>query len=56
MFCKSFGAKVFDIHTEEDFIKQIRIFLTNQKLTILNVSTPVAPFIHDIDLAKSAFA
>jgi acetolactate synthase-1/2/3 large subunit len=56
MFGKSFGAEVFDIHTEANFIKHIRVFLADQKLTILNVSTPVAPFIHDISLAKSAFA
>jgi acetolactate synthase-1/2/3 large subunit len=56
MFAKSFGAEVFDIQTEASFRKQIRVFLADQKLTILNVSTPVAPFIHDISLAKSAFA
>ncbi len=56
MFAKSFGAEVYDIFTEEDFIVHIRDFFTKQKLTILNVRTPSAPFIYDTSLAKSAFA
>lgn len=56
MFCKSFGADVFDIDSEESFTLYIREFLKNKKLTILNVHTPSAPYIHDLSLAKSAFA
>jgi len=55
-FAKSFGSEVFDITSEESFINHIRDFLADQKLTILNVSTPVAPYINDLSLAKSAFA
>ena len=55
-FAKSFGAEVFDITSEESFIKHIRDFFADQKLTILNISTPAAPYIHDLSLAKSAFA
>jgi acetolactate synthase-1/2/3 large subunit len=56
LFAKSFGAKVFDIYTEAEFSKHILDFLTDKKLTILNVRTPVSPYIHDISLAKSAYA
>ncbi|MCX6256134.1 MAG: thiamine pyrophosphate-dependent enzyme, partial [Bacteroidia bacterium] len=55
LFSKSFGAEVFDVTTEENFIICIRNFLTNQKLTILNVRTPVKPYIHDLSLIKPAF-
>jgi acetolactate synthase-1/2/3 large subunit len=56
MFGKSLGVEVFDITSKEQFIEQIRAFLANQKTTILNVTTPVSPYIHDTSLTKSAYA
>jgi len=56
LFGQSFGAKVFDITSEECFIESIRRFLAEPRLTILNVSTPVNPYHHDVTLARSAFA
>ena len=56
MFAHSFGAEVFDIFDEKDFAMQVRNFKKSKKLTILNVRTPADPFIHDVSLAKSAFA
>jgi len=55
-FCKSFGADVYSVDSEESFKKHVRQFLNHQKLTILNVNTPAAPYIQDLSLAKSAFA
>jgi len=55
-FCESFGAEVFDVDSEESFKQRIQAFLKHQKLTVLNVNTPVKPYIHDVSLAKSAFA
>ncbi len=55
MFVKSFGAEVYDITSEDSFIHHIQDFLADQKLTVLNVRTPLAPYIQHLSLAKSAF-
>jgi acetolactate synthase-1/2/3 large subunit len=56
MFGKSLGAKVFEITTEKQFIQQIHAFISDQKPTILNVRTPVSPYIYDVNLVKSVYA
>lgn len=55
-FAKSFGSEVFDITSEEDFSKHLRDYFCEPKLTILNVRTPIEPYIHDHSLVQSAFA
>lgn len=55
LFSKSFGAEVFEVTSEIDYINHIHRFLSKQKLTILNVRTPVNSYIIDASLIKSAF-
>lgn len=55
LFSKSLGAEVFEVTSEESFSNHINSFISNQKLTILNVRTPVAPYIHDLSLVKPKF-
>ncbi|MFO7621779.1 MAG: thiamine pyrophosphate-binding protein [Bacteroidales bacterium] len=55
LFCKSLGAEAFDVTTEESLIKHIHDFLRDQKLTVLNLRTPVNPYIVDLDVTKAAF-
>jgi acetolactate synthase I/II/III large subunit len=56
LFGQSLGVRVFDIASEENLIQSIRQFRAEPKPTILNVSTPIEPYHHDITLTKSAFA
>ena len=56
MFGKSLGAEVFNITNEKDFASHVRSFIANQKITILNVITPVSPYIYDLNLVKSVYA
>ncbi len=56
LFSKSFGATVFDITSEKCLIEKVHDFLLDEKLTILNIKTPVNPYILDKSLTKSAFA
>lgn len=55
LFCKSLGAEAFDVTSEASYIKHIRSFFSDQKLTILNVRTPVKPGIYDVSLTIPAF-
>jgi acetolactate synthase I/II/III large subunit len=55
LFVKSFGAKGYDVTTEEHFTSLVREFLLHPQLTVLNVSTPVAPYIPDLSIVKPAF-
>ena len=56
LFLESLGAKVIEISTEHAFIDSVKEFLKNPTVMVLNVRTPISPYIQDPSSSKSAFA